>query len=222
MSKKIKVEEKILNLNEKYARLNEKLLKKNNIPCFNLISSPGAGKTTLLSATIQRLKNTVKPAVIVGDIATDIDAEKIRLSKAPAVQINTDGACHLSAKQVNVALKRIFTKKPDIIFIENVGNLVCPSAFQLGETAKITILSTAEGNDKPAKYPGSFAGSKAVIINKIDLLKTGAVDFDIQKVKDDIRKLNQDIIIFELSAFSGENMETWCDWLKKQADQLPV
>jgi hydrogenase nickel incorporation protein HypB len=186
-----------------------------------MISSPGSGKTTILARTISELKNKIKIGVIEGDIQTEIDAERIRATKAPAIQINTKGACHLSAAQVNSVLKNLPLSDLDLIFIENVGNLVCPSAFELGETGKIVVLSVAEGDDKPAKYPAIFAKSKAMLINKIDLLKAGAqVDFDIQRAKTDARKLNKDIVIFPISAKTGEGMTDWYDWLTTEVKKL--
>jgi hydrogenase nickel incorporation protein HypB len=185
-----------------------------------MISSPGSGKTTILTRTICDLKDRIKIGVIEGDIQTDIDAERIRLTKAPVVQINTDGACHLSAAQVSAALKELPVDDLDLIFVENVGNLVCPSDFDLGEHGKIVVLSVAEGDDKPAKYPAIFAKSKALLINKIDLLEGGHVDFDIERAKSDARKLNKGIEIFPISAKTGEGMNDWYDWLIQSARKL--
>ncbi|MBN2455239.1 MAG: hydrogenase nickel incorporation protein HypB [Sedimentisphaerales bacterium] len=211
---KVKVGKKILSANEEFAVKNRKLLAKHKKLCINVISSPGSGKTTILSRTINELKGKLRIGVIEGDVQTDIDAQKIRATGAPAVQINTESACHLSAAQVSNALKDLPIGDLDLIFIENVGNLVCPSAFELGENAKIVVLSTAEGDDKPAKYPVIFAKSKALLINKTDLLKAGVLeDFNIKRVKSDSRKLNKDIAIFEISAKNGEGMSNWYDWL---------
>jgi hydrogenase nickel incorporation protein HypB len=210
---KVNIGKKILAANEEYAAKNKQILSESKKLCFNMISSPGSGKTTILARTINELKGKIKIGVIEGDIQTDIDAERIKAAGAPAVQINTDGACHLSAIQVNTALGKLPCDGLDLIFIENVGNLVCPSAFELGENAKIVVLSVAEGDDKPAKYPAVFAKSKALLINKIDLLETFCVDFDIERVKTDARKLNRDIEIFTLSARTGEGFSAWCDWL---------
>jgi hydrogenase nickel incorporation protein HypB len=176
-----------------------------------VISSPGSGKTTILARTIEALKDRVRIGVIEGDIQTDIDAQRIRTTGAPAIQINTDGACHLSAAQVSDALQELPVDKLDLIFIENVGNLICPSAFDLGETAKIAVLSVPEGDDKPAKYPVIFATAAAILINKIDLIAAG--DFDIEKVKADILKLNKKTKIFPISAKTGVGMQQWYDWL---------
>jgi hydrogenase nickel incorporation protein HypB len=217
---KVNIGKKILSSNEEYALKNSQLITEQKKLCLNMISSPGSGKTTILARTISETRDKIKIGVIEGDIQTEIDAERIRATKAPAVQINTKGACHLSAAQVNSALKKLPVNYLDVIFIENVGNLVCPSAFELGETGKIAVLSVAEGDDKPAKYPAIFAKSKTLLINKIDLLKTGAVDFDIERVKADARKLNKGIEIFPISAKTGEGMTDWYDWLAKEVKNL--
>jgi len=218
--KKVNVGKKILSENEKYAFENVLFFRKHRKLCLNMISSPGSGKTTILTRTICDLKDRIKIGVIEGDIQTDIDAERIRLTKAPVVQINTDGACHLSAAQVSAALKELPVKDLDLIFVENVGNLVCPSDFDLGEHGKIVVLSVAEGDDKPAKYPAIFAKSKALLINKIDLLEGGRVDFDIERAKTDARRLNKGIEIFTISAKTGEGMNDWYDWLTQSVEKL--
>ncbi len=218
---KVNVGKKILIANEEYALKNSQLLTEQKKLCLNMISSPGSGKTTILTRTINDLKDKIKIGVIEGDIQTDIDVERIRATKAPAIQINTDGACHLSAAQISSALENLPISDLDLIFIENVGNLVCPSAFELGETAKIAVLSVAEGDDKPAKYPSIFAKSKAMLINKIDLLGAGVqIDFDIERAKADARKLNKGIEIFPISAKTGEGLADWYDWLKREVKKL--
>jgi len=220
--KKIDIGKKILSKNEKYAFENILFLTERKKLCLNMISSPGSGKTTILARTISDLKDKIKIGVIEGDIQTDIDAERIRATEAPAVQINTKGACHLSAAQISQALKELPVEDLDLIFIENVGNLVCPSAFELGESGKIVVLSVAEGDDKPAKYPAIFAKSKVLLINKIDLLPGGQVDFDIKRAKADARKLNKLIQIFPISAKTGEGMTDWYDWLLKSVEKNSV
>ncbi len=218
---KVNIGKKILSANEEYALKNSQLLTEQKKLCLNMISSPGSGKTTILTRTISELKDKIKIGVIEGDIQTDIDAERIRATKAPVVQINTNGACHLSAAQISGALENLPVSDLDLIFIENVGNLVCPSAFELGETGKIAVLSVAEGDDKPAKYPVIFAKSKALLINKIDLLGAGVqIDFDIERVKTDARKLNKGIEIFPISAKTGEGMADWYDWLKTEVKKI--
>jgi len=212
---KVNVGKKILNANETYALKNSELLAQRGKRCFNLISSPGSGKTTLLVRTISDLAGAVRIGVIEGDIQTDIDAQRIRATNAPAIQIITEGACHLSAAQVHQALGKLPLDNLEIVFIENVGNLVCPSAFELGEDGKIVVLSVAEGDDKPAKYPAIFAKSKVLLVNKIDLLAAGAlIDFDLERVKTDARRLNKSIEIFPVSARTGEGMGAWYDWVK--------
>ena len=220
--KKIDLGKKILAENEKYALENLFFFTKKKKFCLNIISSPGSGKTTILTRTITELRGKIKIGVIEGDIQTDIDAERIRATEAPAVQINTEGSCHLSAVQINDALKQLPVDNLDLILIENVGNLVCPSAFELGENGKIVVLSVAEGDDKPAKYPAIFARSKVMLINKIDLLDGGQVDFDIERAKADARRLNKDIEIFSISARRGDGMAQWCDWLVKAVEESSV
>ncbi len=216
------IRKKILSANEEYALKNSRFLAGQKKLCLNMISSPGSGKTTILARTISDLKGKIKIGVIEGDIQTDLDTQKIRATGAPAVQINTAGACHLSAAQISDALQNLPVKDMDVIFIENVGNLVCPSAFELGENAKVVVLSVAEGDDKPAKYPTIFAKAKVLLINKIDLLRAGdLVDFDIERVKADARKLNEGIEIFPISAKTAEGMTEWYDWLLKAID-LPL
>lgn len=220
MQKK-QVGKKILSANEEYALKNKQLLSEQKKLCLNMISSPGSGKTTILTRTISELKDRVRIGVIEGDIQTDLDAERIRTTEAPVVQINTNGACHLSAAQISNALDRLPLDELDLIFVENVGNLVCPSAFELGEDGKIVVLSVVEGDDKPAKYPAIFAMSKVLLINKIDLLQAaGQVDFDIERVKADAHKLNKGIEIFSISAKTGEGMGDWYNWLTDSVKSL--
>ena len=216
--KKIKIEKKILSENEKISIENSLYLSSKNTLCFNIISSPGSGKTTILTRTINDLKDKIKIGVIEGDIQTDIDAQRIKETEAPVVQINTQGACHLSAAQVGKALKELPVDNLDLIIIENVGNLVCPSAFELGETGKIAVLSVAEGDDKPAKYPTIFAKSKALLINKIDLLEH--VDFDIDRAIADAGRMNKELKIFPISAKTGEGMDAWNNWLIEEVRNI--
>ena len=178
---KIKINKKILEKNEDFAAANRKFFKKKNIFCINMISSPGSGKTTILEKTAEALKDKINIAAIEGDLYTKLDAERIRAAGIQAIQIETKGACHLSAAQITNALHKLNTDRLDIIVIENVGNLVCPSDFDLGETVRVVVLSTAEGDDKCRKYPQSFAKADVLLINKIDLMKH--LDFDIKKVK---------------------------------------
>jgi len=212
---RLDVGQKILSENDRCALENSRLLAEKRLVCFNLISSPGSGKTSLLVRTIQELAGQMRIGVIEGDIQTDLDAQRIRATGAPAIQINTQGACHLSAVQVHGALRELPLDQLDLVFIENVGNLVCPGAFELGEHGKIVVLSVAEGDDKPAKYPGIFAKSKAMLINKVDLLPSGAVDFNMHQAQEDACRLNSQLAIFPVSARTGEGLKPWCEWLKQ-------
>lgn len=207
----VDVRKKILDANEQCAIDNTRFFAANKILCINMISSPGSGKTTILTRTINDLKGKLSIAVVEGDIQTEYDAERIRKTGASAYQINTMGACHLTAEQVTHALNNLPLKDIGLVVIENIGNLVCPSAFELGENAKVVVLSTAEGDDKPAKYPGTFAKAAAVLINKLDLLP--GADFDIERVRNDCRRLNRNVEIFEMSAKIGQGMQPWYDWL---------
>ena len=213
---KVTLNKEILSKNMECALQNRAFFAGNNTLCLNVISSPGSGKTTILSRTIRDLAGKVKIGVIEGDIKTDTDAKKIRSAGADAVQIETRGACHLSAEQVSKALTAIPAADLDIIFIENVGNLVCPSDFDLGEQGRIVVLSVPEGDDKPVKYPGTFAKADVVLINKIDLVEH--IDFDIERVIADIGVLNKKAKIFEISAITGKGMQQWysrlSDWIK--------
>jgi hydrogenase nickel incorporation protein HypB len=208
---KVTLNKKILEKNEECALQNKAFFTEYKTLCLNVISSPGSGKTTIISRTILDLKDKVKIGVIEGDIKTDTDAAKIRETGAPAVQIETRGACHLAAQQVTGKLGAISAGELDILFIENVGNLVCPSDFDLGEQGRVVVLSVPEGDDKPAKYPGTFAKADVLLINKIDLLDH--VDFDLNKVIGDAGKLNPDLKIFQLSAKTGAGMDKWYEWL---------
>ncbi|MGC8916945.1 MAG: hydrogenase nickel incorporation protein HypB [Thermoanaerobaculum sp.] len=179
----------------------------------NLISSPGAGKTTLLEATLARLGDRYRTAVLVGDIATEKDADRIRRLGLPAYQILTGGACHLDARQVQGALEKASFGPLDILFIENVGNLICPTSYDLGEDFKVVLLSLTEGDDKPFKYPAIFSRAAVAVLTKMDLL--GVVDFDLAAVETQIRTLNPSAEILRVSAKTGEGMEAWCRRLER-------
>ena len=209
---KVSLNQKILSRNEECAKKNKTFFKDNNVLCLNVISSPGSGKTTTISRTIKDLGDQIKIGVIEGDIKTDTDAQKIRDAGGEAVQIETQGACHLSAEQVHNAIMALGAEKMDVVIIENVGNLVCPSAFDLGEAQRVILLSVPEGDDKPIKYPGTFAEADVVLINKIDLMDY--IDFNLERVLGDIRVVNPDVEIFQVSATTGEGMDQWYNWLK--------
>ncbi|MEN2985539.1 MAG: hydrogenase nickel incorporation protein HypB [Thermodesulfovibrionaceae bacterium] len=194
---KIKVTTKILDANDRIAEENKKIFKNAGIFVINLMSSPGAGKTSLLERTIQTIKDKVKVGVIEGDITGTTDAERIERLGVPVVQINTEGACHLDANMIAEAAKDLPLNDLDILFIENVGNLVCPAEFKVGEDLKVMILSLTEGDDKPMKYPLMFQESSVLILNKIDL--KDYLDVDIEKIKKDSLNLNPKLKIFEVS-----------------------
>lgn len=209
----IPVVKNILAANEKIAgTLRDKFADK-KILVLNLISSPGAGKTSLLEYTLKDLRSEFKMAVIEGDLQTDNDAKRVAASGAQAVQINTEGGCHLDSNLIQTALESLNLDDLDILFIENVGNLVCPVEFDCGEDAKVGILSVAEGDDKPEKYPLLFHLAKALVLNKIDLLPY--VDFDLSRAKHFARKLNSNLPIFDLSCRTGEGINAWYDWLRE-------
>jgi hydrogenase nickel incorporation protein HypB len=177
----------------------------------NLVSSPGSGKTTLLEQTVTAMADRIPLAVIEGDLQTSRDAERIRATGVPAVQVNTGSGCHLDAHMVQHALEELQPPKNSIVFIENVGNLVCPALFDLGEHLKAVIVSVTEGDDKPVKYPTMFHQARVCIINKIDLLPH--VTFDVEACKDFARKINPELTFFEMSALRGDGMDDWIEWL---------
>lgn len=205
------IEKDILSKNDGYARENRARLAKAGVLAVNLVSSPGSGKTTLLVKTMEALKSRVPVAVIEGDQQTSLDAERIRATGVPAVQINTGRGCHLDAHMVGHAMDQLALERGSILFIENVGNLVCPAGFDLGEAQKIAILSVTEGDDKPLKYPDAFAAAGAMVLSKIDLAPH--VDFDISRCLGHARAINPDLHVFELSARTGVGMDAWLDWL---------
>lgn len=206
----IEVETSILAKNDAYAMANRRVLKALGALAVNLVSSPGSGKTTLLCETIRRL-GTAPLAVIEGDQQTSADADRIRATGATAIQINTGKGCHLDAHMVGHAMDDLTLKPGSFLFIENVGNLVCPAAFDLGEDAKIAILSVTEGEDKPLKYPDMFTAAKVAILNKIDLAPH--TDADLDAYEANLRRVNPSITILRVSARTGQGMEAWIQWL---------
>ncbi|MBS1513678.1 MAG: hydrogenase nickel incorporation protein HypB [Bacteroidetes bacterium] len=207
----ITVERKILAKNDEIAEQNRELLKQNDVFTINLVSSPGSGKTSLLEKTISLIGSKVNISVIEGDVQTSLDAERVANYNVPVVSIVTNGACHLEAKLVQDAINNLDLAKTELLFIENVGNLVCPAGFDLGEEMKIVVVSTTEGDDKPLKYPKMFRNSDVMIINKIDLIPY--VNCDISKLKDNALLINPGLKIFEVSCTSGEGIKEWCNWL---------
>ena len=204
--------------NEEAAHHNREHFIEHGVYVFNLMSAPGAGKTTLLERTVQDLGKKYKIAVIEGDVQTDQDAKRIEKHGVQAIQINTGGACHLDARMVHKRLHEINLDELDILIIENVGNLVCPAEFDLGEHDKVMVLSTTEGDDKPRKYPVMFHEARAMLINKIDLLPY--VDFDVAKASREARGFNMDLDVLELSARSGDGMEQWYEWLEGRIQKM--
>lgn len=213
----IPVVRNILEANEKKADEIRKNLTSRNILALNLISSPGAGKTTILERTLADLASEFKMAVIEGDLQTDNDARRVAATGAQVVQINTDGGCHLNSSMIEAALQKLDLDNIDILFIENVGNLVCPVEFDCGEDAKVAILSVTEGDDKPEKYPLLFHLAKAMLLNKIDLLPY--VDFDCEKAHAHSRRLNRELEIFDVSCRENTGLKEWYDWLRKMRQE---
>jgi hydrogenase nickel incorporation protein HypB len=211
----IEVLEGIYDANEKIARENEVLFKENKVFAMNLMASPGAGKTSLISNTLKLLKERLRIGVIEGDIASSVDAEKLKSFEIPVVQINTGGACHLDANMIRQALDHIDLGALDLLIIENVGNLVCPAEFKLGEALRAMILSVAEGHDKPLKYPLMFTDSQVLVVNKTDLIGLG--DFEMEELRRTVQHMNPGITIFELSCRTGEGIQEWADWLEEKA-----
>lgn len=210
----IQVIRNILEANERIAQELKKMFLQRKILVLNLMSSPGAGKTTLLEKTLSDLKEEFKMAVIEGDLQTNNDARRVAATGAQAIQINTDGGCHLDSSMVLEAVNKLDLTGVDILFVENVGNLVCPAEFSVGEDYKVTILSVAEGDDKPEKYPLIFAESKVMLLNKVDLLPY--VDFNLEKATNFAKSLNSDIEVMPISARTGEGMDRWYEWLRQE------
>lgn len=210
----IKVVTNILKANDELTAVNRKMLNEKGIYVINLMSSPGSGKTSILEKLIAKLKDDIKIAVIEGDLYTTKDAQRIEAKGVPVVQINTGGACHLDAYMIKDALNSLSLDNIELLIVENVGNLVCPAEFDIGENIKITVLSAAEGNDKPLKYPLAFEKSGAVILNKIDLIEY--TDFDKQQFYDDVRSINDHATFFETSCTKDIGLDTFCNWVKEQ------
>ena len=208
----VQIEQDILAKNNAYAAQNRALLAARGIFTLNLVSSPGSGKTTLLCKTIERLRERFPLAVIEGDQQTSQDAERIRASGAPAIQINTGKGCHLDAHMVGQAMAKLALAEDSLLLIENVGNLVCPAAFDLGEAHKVAILSVTEGEDKPIKYPDMFRAADLMLLNKCDLLPY--LNFDVDQAIAFARQVNPSLQVIRTSATSGEGLEEWLAWLE--------
>lgn len=217
-SRQIEIEADALQQNNMAAQRNRGYFEGKGLLTLNLVSSPGSGKTSLLEKTIKSLKDKTSIFVIEGDQQTMNDANRINDAGAPVVQINTGNGCHLDADMVNKAVKRLEIKDAGILMIENVGNLVCPSLFDLGEAKRVVVISTTEGDDKPLKYPTMFESSDICVINKTDLLPY--VDFDMEKVREYALRVNPDLKFFELSVKTEEGMQPWIDWLMNEQKEL--
>lgn len=208
----IPVVRNVLEVNSKLAAMLKKQFVEHNILTLNLISSPGAGKTSLLERTLSDLSSEFRMAVIEGDLQTDNDAKRVAATGVKAVQINTDGGCHLDSNMIMEALTSLNLNEIDILFIENVGNLVCPVEFDCGEDAIVAVLGVTEGDDKPEKYPLLFHRAGVLILNKIDLLPY--VNFSVEKATQHARKLNEPLEVISLSCRTGEGLQAWYDWLR--------
>lgn len=211
----IVVQRKVLEKNEAAAARNRETLRAHGVRALNLVSSPGAGKTSLLERTLEALRGRLRVGVIEGDVQTDLDAQRIARTGAPVVQVVTEGACHLEAKGVGDALANLDLPGLDLVIIENVGNLVCPAAYDLGEDLKVVLLSTPEGEEKPLKYPAMFRHASVLVLTKIDLVPH--LGCDLAVLRENALRVNPDLAVFEVSARTGEGLARWCDWLESRA-----
>ncbi len=213
--RRVPVVERIMKANDTQAMENRRVFDSHGVHVVNIMASPGAGKTSLILETVRRLGNQVRMAAIEGDLASTVDTDKVKAGGIPAVQINTGGGCHLDANQVARALPDLPLEDVDLLFIENVGNMVCPVGFYLGEHTRVAISSIPEGDDKPHKYPNIFANVDVLVINKIDLLPYLA--FDMDAFLSLVRGLNPEIRVFPVSCVTGEGLDAWTTWLQEQA-----
>lgn len=214
----ITIMKNILDRNQNKASEVRKLLREKNVVMPNLVSSPGAGKTTLLERTLEKITRSCRVGIIEGDITTDRDAQRLKRFGIPIIVINTEGGCHLDSHSIHKALGHFDLDNLDIVFVENVGNLICPSQFDLGETFKLAVVSTAEGDDKPAKYPMIFREAKAVVLNKTDLLPY--TDFNMDNFRKDLSRICPGNRIFEVSCTRGDGLEEWYNWITEQVFQV--
>jgi hydrogenase nickel incorporation protein HypB len=205
------VVERILSANDRIAVQNQELLDAHGVVAVNVMASPGAGKTSLILRSIEALRGRLRVGVIEGDVAGHVDADKVAETNTPVVQINTGGGCHLDAPQVQSALNKLPLDEIDLLFIENVGNLICPTEFALGEHVNLMIAHVPEGHDKPIKYPGMFTMVDALVLNKMDL--TPYIDFDPEAFRTAFRALNPRAPLFEVSCTTGEGLDTWVQWI---------
>ncbi len=210
----LRLEQDLLAYNQGFADANRRLFDARGLLALNLVSSPGSGKTSLLARTLEALREEMPLAVIEGDQQTSRDADRLRATGVPAVQVNTGKGCHLDAHMVGHALEALALSEGGVLFIENVGNLVCPAGFDLGEVHKVVVLSVTEGEDKPLKYPNMFAAADLLLLNKTDLLPH--LDFDVEQCLEYARRINPDLVVLQLSARTGEGLTAWLDWLRAE------
>ena len=210
----LRLEQDLLAYNQGFADANRRLFEARGLLALNLVSSPGSGKTSLLARTLEALREEMPLAVIEGDQQTSRDADRLRATGVPAVQVNTGKGCHLDAHMVGHALETLALAEGGVLFIENVGNLVCPAGFDLGEAHKVVVLSVTEGEDKPLKYPNMFAAADLLLLNKTDLLPH--LDFDVEQCLEYARRINPDLVVLQLSARTGEGLTAWLDWLRAE------
>ncbi len=210
----ITIERRVLARNDEIARENRALFERHGILAVNVVSSPGAGKTSIIERTLECLGDSVKVAVIEGDVQTDFDAQRVARYQVPVVQIVTNGGCHLEARLVQDALASMNPSDCELLIIENVGNLVCPANYDLGEAMKIVVISVTEGEDKPLKYPGMFRNASVLIINKIDLVPH--LQFDLETLRRNALQINPALRVFETSCATGTGIREWCGWLREQ------
>jgi hydrogenase nickel incorporation protein HypB len=216
--KRIEVRERVMAKNDEIAAAVRQRLEEQSVVAYNLVSSPGSGKTTLLERTLEAIGARVRIAIVTGDVQTQNDADRLAQHTDHLVHaVVTDGACHLDARQVSAALDRIDLAQTDLLIVENVGNLVCPASWDLGEMAKVVLFSTTEGEDKPVKYPKMFRESRYAVINKMDLLPH--VPFDVAKAVGYAREVNPELEIFQVSALTGEGVHTWCGFLEDRVEE---
>ncbi len=216
--RRVPVKPKVLKANDRIAEELRLRFSTQRVLALNLISSPGAGKTSLLEQSLQHFSSNVRTAVLTGDIETQNDAERLAKFGYPVRQITTGGSCHLDARMIEKGLADLGENALDVLFIENVGNLVCPASFDLGEACKIVVLSVTEGDDKPLKYPSTFVKSDLLVLNKIDLLPY--VPFDISKARENAKRVHPGIEILEVSCSTGEGVDAWVRWVEKRLDAL--
>jgi hydrogenase nickel incorporation protein HypB len=211
----VTVERKVLEKNDQIAQQNRNLFLRNKVFVINLVSSPGSGKTSLLERTLEYFKGSLRIGVIEGDVQTDLDAQRVAKYNVPTVQIVTNGGCHLEANLVRDALSHLNLSTIQLLVIENVGNLVCPSNYDLGEAIKVVVASTTEGDDKPLKYPAMFRNASALVVNKIDLIPY--TNCDLAALKANALRINPSLTIFETSCRTSIGIANWCEWLRRKA-----